>query len=205
MIAAEANKARIKTKPKVLSGPQARLPEDERLAGHNGTALASGIVDENGAFKEVTLRQSTDAPVLDLIALETAKATLFAPAADEAGTSLAVPVVMPIEFYAFQSAEPGGGLVHYTCDQFVRDTDWWKSAHPDAKWANFKLYTFMVGVAVLWGPGKNTIERLKSSQNIEQQWPMWIEACRGHREQLFVDQTGSLAEPVHALAKRLKQ
>jgi len=201
MVEAEANKVRMKNRPRFLSGPHAKLPEAERLAGHNGTVIVSGIVDVSGNFTEIRLRQSTGAPVLDQLALDAAKATRFTPASDESGTPLSVPVSMPFEFYASQSSEPGGGLVHYRCDQFVRDTDWWHSTHPEAKWSDYKLYTFMVGFAVLSNQNKNPVERFKAGGLIREQWPHWIQACREHPDQLFIDQTDYLAPLLHAVAK----
>jgi TonB family protein len=205
MEAATANRARMKTRPKFLDGPKAELPDAEKAAGHNGTAIISGIVDATGAFTETRVRQSTGAPALDQIALDAAKASHFTPAKDAAGAALDVPVSMSFDFYASQSDVPGGGLVHYQCDQFVRDTDWWHSAHPAAKWSDYQLYTFMVGFWVLYGgPANDMTQRLKSDP-VEADWPHWIEACRSNPTQLFVDQTGALREPLHKLAGALRK
>lgn len=201
MAQAEANKALMKGRPRVLSGPHPELPEDERTAGHNGTVLVEGIADAEGNFAEVHLRQSSGAPVLDALALDAARKTRFTPATDANGRPIAVPVTMPFEFYTSQSSEPGGGLVHYNCEQFVRDTDWWRSVHSDAKWDDYKLYKFMVGFAIIANPNKDAVTRFKAGRAVADQWAVWIDSCRAHPDQLFVDQTGPLASGLHALAK----
>lgn len=204
--AAEAlsNLSRVKTRAKWISGGEVELPEAERLAGHHGKVLVTGVLGTDGRLRYAMLKAGSGSPVLDRIAVAASLSAVFEPAKDADGKPLSVPITIPFEFYAYKSAEPGGGLVRYSCKQFAVDMDWWRATFPDRKWSEHELYTMIVGIAVL---AKGNLAAggaagLKSTlADVEARWVQTIEKCRARPDKRFADIMQPEGKAIDALSK----
>ena len=198
-----ANVAKIKTKARWISGGEVALPEAERLAGHHGKVLVTGVLGVDGKLRYAMLKSSSGSPVLDRIAVAATLSAVFEPAKDADGNPLAVPITIPQEFYAYKSSEPGGGLVRYSCRQFAADMDWWRTTFPDRKWSEHELYSMMVGIAVL-AKGNLTAggaAGLKATlSDVETRWIKSIETCRAKPEKRFADVMQPEGKAIDALS-----
>jgi TonB family protein len=177
---ATANRAKVKTAPSFIDGPRAELTETERALGHHGPVVVQGIIGLDGRMTEVRVRQSSQSPGVDRIALEAALASTFTPAKDASGTPLPIIVSMPFDLVAYKSAE-SMGMMEYTCEQFVRDMDWWKSVNPDKPFSAHELFKLESGMefAAAISQAKGDYSRLKGfSSNFDQRWIAAIEYCR---------------------------
>lgn len=204
LAAAKANLARVKVKPKWVSGEEAPYPEAEQQAGHFGEVVISGVLGVDGRLRFAKVARSSDAPVLDALALAAAQSAVFEPAKDADGAAIAIPISYPQEFYGYKSAGPGGGIVRYSCKQFAADMDWWRSTHPDAKWSDLELYSMMVGVGVLARGGFGGMDgaSLKASlADFERRWVVAINKCRAKPDKRFVDMLQPEGRVAEAMAK----
>ena len=203
-VEARDNLAKVKTPARWLSGGEVALPEAERLAGHHGKVVVTGVLGVDGKLRYAMLKTSSGSPSLDRIAVAAALSAVFEPAKDAEGNALAVPIIVPQEFYAYKSAEPGGGLVRYSCRQFATDMDWWRATFPDRKWGDHELYTMMVGIAVL---AKGNLAAggaagLKATlADVESRWVKSIETCRAKPEKRFADVMQPEGRAIDALSK----
>lgn len=98
MVAAMANRARTKVRPELRSGGKPAYPDEERYAGHGGTAMVRGILGTDGRLSELTVTKGTGFPALDADALTTARAALFSTAKDAEGNALVIPITLPVVF-----------------------------------------------------------------------------------------------------------
>lgn len=202
--AAKANLARVKTKPKWLSGEEAAYPETERQAGHFGAVVISGVLGVDGRLHFAKVARSSGAPVLDDLALAAARTAVFEPAKDADGAAIPIPISFPQEFYSYKTAGPGGGILRYSCKQFAADMDWWRSAHPDAKWSDLELYSMMVGVGVLARGGFGGMDGagLKATlADFERRWVAAIDKCRVKPDKRFID----MLQPEGRIAEAMAQ
>jgi TonB family protein len=177
---AKANRAKIKVAPAYLGGPSADLTEAEKALGHHGPVVVEGIVGVDGRMTEVRIRRTSHSPGVDRIAMEAAMASTFTPAKDEQGQPLPILVAMPFDLVAYKAAEDMG-ILKYTCQQFVRDMDWWKSVNPDKPFSEHELYLLESGMdfAAAISQAKGDPEGLKGySSDFDQRWLAAIEDCR---------------------------
>ena len=203
-VEALSNLSRVKTQARWLSGGEVELPEAQRLAGHHGKVLVTGVLGVDGRLRWAMIKTSSGSPVLDSIAVSAALSAVFEPAKDADGKALSVPITIPQAFYNYRSAEPGGGLVRYTCRQFAADMDWWRATFPDRKWSDHELYTMIVGIAVL---AKGNLAAggaagLKATlADVETRWVKSIETCRAKPEKRFADVMQPEGRAIDALSK----
>lgn len=205
-VATEAlsNLSKVKTQTRWLSGGEVELPEAQRLAGHHGKVLVTGVLGVDGRLRWAMLKSSSGSPVLDRIAVSAALSAVFEPARDADGNPLSVPITVPQEFYAYKSREPGGGLVRYSCKQFAADMDWWRATFPDRKWRDHELYSMIVGIAVL---AKGNLSAggaagLKATlADVETRWVQTIEKCRARPEKRFADVMQPEGKAIDALSR----
>ncbi|WP_086607575.1 energy transducer TonB [Erythrobacter donghaensis] len=175
-----ANRAKIKVAPAYIDGPRPELPEAEKALGHHGTVRVEGIIGVDGKMTEVRIKQTSNSPVLDKIALDAAIASTFTPAKDVQGQPLPVVVAMPFDLVAYKS-EQGMGIVQYTCEQFVRDMDWWKSVNPEKPFSEHELHKLESGMefAAAISRANGDYARLKGfSSDFDQRWLAAIDYCR---------------------------
>lgn len=149
MATAKANQALVKVKPRWVSGEQPAFPEAEKALGHHGVVKVSGILGADGRMSQTEVALSSGAPVLDALALASVKGALFQPAKDAAGVPIPLAINVPVEFYSYKSAGPGGGILRYSCGQFACDMDWWRATFPKAELIDHELYATMRGIAAL--------------------------------------------------------
>ncbi len=175
-----ANRAKIKVAPAFVDGPRAELPETEKALGHHGQVIVEGIIGVDGKMTGVRIKHTSNAPVLDKIALDAAIASTFTPARDVEGQPLPVVVTMPFDLVAYKS-EQGMGILQYTCEQFVRDMDWWKSVNPDKPFSEHELHKLESGMefAAAISQANGDYARLKGfSSDFERRWIAAIDYCR---------------------------
>ncbi|MCP1471106.1 TonB family protein [Sphingobium sp. OAS761] len=177
---ADANKPKMKVAPSFVEGPRAELPESEKALGHHGPVVVQGIIGIDGKMSEARIKLTSNAPVLDQIALAAANASTFTPAKDANGAPLPVVISMPFDLVAYKA--PGGmGILQYKCAQFVRDMDWWKSVNPDKSFKDHELYKMEIGFEML-----SLIQRARGDQEalrqsiagFETRWNAAIDFCR---------------------------
>lgn len=198
--AAKSNLARVKVKPKWVSGADPEYPEAEQLAGHFGEVVISGVLGVDGRMHFARVASSSDAPVLDALALEAVKTAVFEPARDADGAAIPIVISIPQEFYGYKSAGKGGGILRYSCKTFAANMDWWRSVHPDAKWSDLELYSMMVGVGVL-GRGINPATLKADLADFERRWLVAIGKCRAKPDKRFIDMLQPEGRMAEALAK----
>lgn len=177
---AVANRGKLKVAPGFTGGPRAELPEAEKALGHHGSVLVEGIIGIDGRMTSVRVKQTSHAPVLDRIAVDAALASTFTPAKDADGAALAIVVAMPFDLVAYK-AEQGMGIMQYTCDQFVRDMDWWKSVNPEKPFKDHELYKLESGMefAAAISRAKGDYATIQGfSADFDQRWDVAIAYCR---------------------------
>jgi TonB family protein len=177
---ARSNRTRIKVAPAYIDGPSADLTEAEKALGHHGPVVVEGIIGVDGRMTEVRIKQTSHSPGVDRIAMEAAMASTFRPAKDEQGQPLPILVAMPFDLVAYKAAE-GIGIQTYTCQQFVRDMDWWRSVNPDKPFSKHELYLLESGMdfASAISQAKGDRARLTGySSDFDQRWLAAIEDCR---------------------------
>ena len=167
----------IAVAPKATESPQSAFPQEARAAGHHGTVVLSAVLDAGGSLGEASVKQSSGSPILDQAALDGVRAWRFTPALDAAGRPVTMRINIPMEFYSFKT--PDGGLNHYTCRQWVADTDWYVATFPDPKKDQFYLmmsgFSFAGAVARRGTSGtalKAQIERF------DRNWAAALARCR---------------------------
>lgn len=177
---ADANKPKMKVAPSFVEGPRAELPESEKALGHHGPVVVQGIIGIDGKMSEARIKLTSNAPVLDQIALASANASTFTPAKHANGAPLPVVISMHFDLVAYK-ARGGMGILQYKCAQFVRDMDWWKSVNPDKSFKDHELYIMEIGFEML-----SLIQRARGDQEalrqsiagFETRWNAAIEFCR---------------------------
>ena len=176
---AVANRENMATPPKFVEGPYATLTESEKALGHHGPVVVEGIIDVDGRMREPRIKVSSRAEAVDAIALDAAGASTFSPAMDAAGAALAVVVAMPFDLVSYKSRS--GGMFEYRCDQFVRDMDWWKRAHPEEAYKKHELYTMQLGFfmsGLVLRSGKEQELFRAEIERFDERWLAAIETCR---------------------------
>ncbi|NML04604.1 energy transducer TonB [Sphingomonas sp. G-3-2-10] len=152
MAAANANRAKVKTRPSFKDGPSADLPAASRAIGEHGKVEITGIIGVDGRVTETRITQSSRSPTLDRIALEAVAGSSYEPAKDAEGNPIAIPAKIPFDFGNLRTPGKGGGILRYSCAQFVLDQDWWKATWgEDARGDEF--FHMSLGIAMLSRPG----------------------------------------------------
>lgn len=186
---AKANRTKVKVAPFFVDGPYAELPGSEKALGHHGPVVVEGILGVDGRLTEVRIKQTSHAPAVDQIAIKAALASTFTPAKDAQGEPLPIIIAMPFDLVAYKAAG-GMGIQQYTCEQFVRDMDWWKSVNPDKPFSEHELYKLESGMefAAAVSQANGDYAGLKGfSADFDQRWVAAIEYCRKKPKRLQRD------------------
>lgn len=182
---ATANRAQVKTRPKLTEGDFPVLPAAEKALGHHGDVTVSGILTTEGVLSEARISQSSGVPEFDRIALAAAQAFRFAPAQDAQGNAVAIIANIPFKFAAY--AEGDGLAGEYRCDQFLLDLAWWQSANPDTPVKEHELYNMMLGLQTIGlMNGGNTAKVKKGVALFEERWGQAFERCRQKPQALLL-------------------
>lgn len=178
MATAIANKARAKSAPDFIKEPKYVRPESAILAGEFGEVVLSGIIGEDGKFREARVLVSSRSAILDATALAAVPQMLFAPARDADGKPLSIPANLPLE-YSQTDFHDQKGLLQYQCAQFVRDYDWWYRTWSTDK--ENRIFKTLRGFVVM--------ADMKSNQtgDFSSEWKQAVEACRISPHKLMLD------------------
>lgn len=201
--AVEGNRALVKTKA-ASSGGYPELPDALREQGHHGQVYVVGLLGSDGKLAAARLSYSSGSPQLDALALSAVNGWTWSPARDADGKPLAIPLQVKIEFAAYKSSAPGGGLVRYGCRQFVLDQDWWRSTHPGARRGDHELYVLMLGVNTIMngGLGAGGAAGFKARvADFERRWDASIEKCRKAPDKRFIDMLQPEGKAAEALSR----
>ena len=204
--AVDGNRALVRTKA-VMSGDYPDLPDALRAQGHHGDVHVRGLLSVDGKLVGTRVSYSSGSPELDAVALGAVNGWTWTPALDADGKPLAVPVQVKVEFAAYRSDEPGGGLVRYGCRQFVLDQDWWTSTHPNGKRGDQELYTLMLGLNVIASGGfaAGGVESFKARMaDFERRWDASITKCRKSPDKRFIDMMQPEGRYAEALSKKTR-
>ncbi|MBR7620874.1 TonB family protein [Phenylobacterium sp. 20VBR1] len=186
---AQANKARVATRPVYKSGPSPDIPEAVRATGAHGKVVVSGVIGADGRFTETKVAVSSRSSLLDAAALEQVSAMIFEPARDAEGVALSLPARTPLEFTNAKSEGKGGGVLRYGCSQFARDYDWWYATWPATEHDDF--YYLVLGLSALStasASGRFDVASFgKGYEGFEPRWKAAVEACRKAPQRLFID------------------
>jgi TonB family protein len=179
MNAAISNKARAKTAPSFIKEPDYLRPEAAMSAGEFGEVTLSGIIGEDGKFREAKVRVSSRSALIDATALAAAPSMLFEPARDADGKPLSIPANLPLE-YSQTDFHGHRGVAHYQCGQFVRDSDWWYRTWPADK--QDRIFKTLRGFVLL-----ADMRSGKASGDFASEWKQAIESCRRSPDKLMLD------------------
>jgi len=183
------------TPPKFLSGPEPIFPDAAKANGEFGKVVISGTIDVDGRVHDPKVEVSSKSDLLDASALTAATAAVFEPARDEHGAPIAKHVEIP---YNFSNARGPGDVLHYRCDQFVRDYDWWFKTWPLDKRDDF--YSWVLGYDAIGYLARGDSDgAINAAKNFDAHWRETMEACRKHPDKLFVD----VIEPEGPILRRL--
>jgi Gram-negative bacterial TonB protein C-terminal len=194
---AKENVSRMMTAPKIRGGSDAVLPGAEQALGHHGRVILNGVIGVDGHLHELTVKNSSGAPSLDVVAIHWAETQKWEPAKDSKSKPLAVFVNTPVELGAYMA----GRVEKYGCRQFVLDMNWWRTTFPDAKWDDNHLFKMTAGAraaAVIFGA---TLSK-EQFDNFEARWSSAIESCRATPERRFVDVLQPEGKILAAMEKR---
>jgi TonB family protein len=181
----------LKAKPKFLSGDEAAFSETAKALGHHGSVLVDVEIDRSGTVLAAVLKKSSGSDLLDGAALAAAKTAKFTPALDASGVAVPLKFVVPYGFYQYQSIEPGGGLVRYSCASFTKEMDWWDATHPEinGKPESSQLYTMLLGLRMMSNPG-GMMAAFSGGKGVavhKAQWAQTREKCRANPNKLMID------------------
>lgn len=201
MIEARANNPRVKTPPKFLSGAEVEetVPEEARAIGAHGTVVIKGIIDRNGNLIQAWVATSSKSALLDETALSGAQKAKFEPAKDAGGNPIATLASLPFTFENIYTPGPGGGILRYRCDQFVRDQNWWRATWPAER--RDQTYLMAIGVGLM-AEGLNLEAARRLNRDFPKRWDAAIEACRKKPDALFVDMLKPEGKAMRAIAER---
>lgn len=175
---AKSNRILAATPPSWLSGKTPEIPKTLLLAGHHGTVVVSGVIGVDGQARYTSVAESSGSPELDQLALVAFAAMRFSPAVTADGA----PIPLFIHFsqrFSLSDSEK------YSCEQFVRDMDWWEKSHPGAKWKEHEFFLMMTGFAT--ANAIFTSRKSQSESDTEQHWRATIENCRSAPRRRFRD------------------
>lgn len=133
--------------PLYVSRVDPEFSDAARAAGEHGKVVIAGKIGADGQLFDAVVATSSRSPTLDAAALAAAQASRLRPYRDNAGQPLAVPVNLSFAFDNYHTPGPGGGILRYRCDQFVRDENWWQATWPASEKNGF--YTLMLGLSMM--------------------------------------------------------
>lgn len=173
-------------RPEFTSRVEPVFSDAARAAGEHGKVVIAGKVAPDGRLVDAAVFRSSRSPTLDAAALEAANASRFEPYRDEAGEPIALPVRATFGFDNYRTPGPGGGILRYRCDQFVRDESWWEANWPASEKNEF--YTMMLGLSAL---SQDMLAGVSQFREKKAAFDMRYAAarleCAARPEKLFVD------------------
>jgi len=183
-------------KPKFVSGTQPPdFPTEARALGHFGTVVARATVGVDGTLKGIRIEESSKSPLLDALVMAALPTWRLEPAKDSSGNPIELSATFP---FTFEGDGQNSWLVRYTCDQFTRDTTWWRSVNPGKDDKELRLYHLILGARIISDKrGFMAAQELTARQASE--WGAAVKTCAANPKALLVDQF-SIARQLRALA-----
>jgi TonB family protein len=175
MAAALANRPRMAKPPQLKIEPDYVRPNAALQAGEYGEVSLRIIVGEDGRVSEPTVVVSSRSALIDAAAMAATAGMRFTPAQDAAGTPIALPIRVSVEFPNITRA----GIATYRCDQFARDVDWWQRTWPADK--RDRIRDTMAGLVVVYDL------RNGKMSNFRNEWLAAAEACRAEPRAFMLD------------------
>lgn len=178
--------------PKQLSGGEAEMPQNAKLAFHNGKVVVNFRIDPEGVPVDVKVLRSSKSDLLDNAVLSAIADSRFDKPKDLQGRPASYDAQISRNF---SQAEQGtgsyiGGVKSYRCDTFIGELDWWTAANPEAKPATLEFYAFMGGLSFVapeaLGWGKFDLVALVKRHPIA--WDRAVEQCRKEPGSRFLEQ-----------------
>jgi len=157
-----------------------------RAVGEHGKVAIEGKIDTDGRLVDAVVAQSSRSPTLDVAALEAATASRYRPYHDGAGKPIVLPARVPFGFDNYRTPGPGGGILRYRCDQFVRDESWWEANWPASEKNEF--YSLMLGLSALSQDMLTQVSQFKEKKAaFDMRYAAARLECAARPEKLFVD------------------
>lgn len=180
--------------PERQSGSEPLFSDDAKAAGHNGTVRASAAIGIDGAVTGVTVTQGSSSDILDKAVLAALADWRFSAPRNLKGEPAQLPLNVKFDF---SQAEAGtgsylGGIRSYRCDAFIREIDWWTSAHPGADMGDIEYYDFIAGLrftvpeAVIKKYSPRTTDKLAVVRGHKPAWENAIKRCRAAPKSTFL-------------------
>jgi TonB family protein len=195
MAEAEAHKGLVSRPPRPSREPDYTRSSETARAGEYGEVVIRGIVTEDGRFIEPAVVQSSRSSLVDAAALAFLPETEFEPARDASGKPLSIPITYSIEIPAVRFRGENS-LLEYSCAQFVRDHDWWRTAWPDGTRDRvYKTLNGYIAVADLRGAFGGNAPRF------EDDWAAAVESCRARPEARMIEQLAFYGKFISGMLK----
>lgn len=177
-------------KPFYLRGLPLDIPQWAKDAGHNGAAIYIATVSADGTLTALELKRSSMSEAIDQAVRDRVEKLRFGAGTNAAGERAEGTVEIRMSYARYDSDSPGGGLVNYTCADFIREHDWFKTANPSGRpifWLE-NAYTSLSSVGrVLNGERLEASEMRATRHEREKKWAGLIKACRKKPTTLFLD------------------
>ncbi|MGB3806149.1 MAG: TonB family protein [Erythrobacter sp.] len=178
------------SKPIYLNDGKLDIPQWAKDAGHNGSAIYTATVGPDGKLVSLVLKQSSNSQAIDEAVRQHAEAMYYAAGTNAAGEPIEGTIDVYMAYARFDSGSPGGGMVDYTCADFIREYDWFKSVHPGDRpmfWPE-NAFTSLTNVALLTGGQQPSIEERRANRRqSKKEWERLITACRRKPQTLLLD------------------
>lgn len=189
--------------PLYVSRVEPEFGDAARAAGEHGKVMVEGKIDADGQLVDAVVATSSRSPTLDAAALAAAKASRFRPYRDGAGQPIAIPVRLPFAFDNYHTPGPGGGILRYRCDQFVRDENWWEASWPASEKNEF--YTLMLGLSMITqGVLANPSQIKEAKAAFDARLADARRDCAAQPDRLFVDVMKVEGPTARRLAEKAK-
>lgn len=179
---------------------EALYPEADRAAGRHGKVVIEGLIGADGRMIDPKVATSSRAEGLDAAALAGARATLFRVDKPETGIPQK-PTKIAYEFVSYRSPGKGGGVLRYTCSQFVRDQDWWSATWEEAKGTEFESMMRGLGFIVVMQGQWNGAAFKAWNDGFKRRFAGAIRDCRAKPDAIAID----ILKPEGVYARRLAE
>lgn len=182
--------------PARISGRAPEFPEAAKAAGHNGAVRAEATIGLDGKVSGVTITQSSGSEILDGSAAAALADWKFATPYDLKGEQAPLPLSAKFNFSQAEAGTGGylTGLRTYRCDAFIKEIDWWMSAHPGRDMGDIEYYNFIAGIrftvpeSVIRKYSPRTMDKIAVVRGHKPAWENAIKRCRAAPGSTFLEE-----------------
>ena len=166
------------------------IPEHAKEQGHNGRATFEATVAADGSLAGLELVSSSKSDAIDAAVRSRAETLVYKAATDRDGRGIEGTVRVSMSYARYDNDSPGGGLDDYSCDNLIREYDWFTSAHngQGPVFVPQLVYTtldFWVHVANGEDVSEETIDDELAARR--DMWPQFLDQCRSQPEARVLD------------------